>query len=101
MAHPTVQERNLKTLAFMAIIALVMTILMRGVNTRMEVPHVLYVITAILCALVGIVSYIGFIYLKMFKSPGSNVITDMAVIIVLGVVAYFTVSFTIGVLANL
>jgi len=100
MQNPTTEERNLKTFIFMIVVSLVITILMRGINSRMLIPHILYIGIAIICALVGIISYGGFIYIKMFKSKGSNVVTDMAVIIALGVVVYFTASFTIGVLAN-
>jgi len=95
------EERNPKTFAFMIIIALIITILMRGVNTRFDVPHVLYVAIAAISGLVSIISYIGFIYSKMFKPTGSKIFTDMLIIIVLGVMVYFTVSFSIGVIANL
>ena len=78
-----------------------MTILMRGVNTRFDVPHVLYIAIAAICGLVGIISYVGFIYIKMFKTASSQVFQDMIKIIVLGVMVYFTVSFCFGVITEL
>ena len=95
------EERNNKTLAFLIVIALIITILMRGVNTRMDVPHVLYVIAAAICGLVSAISYIAFIYNKMFKTASPQLLQDMLKIIVLGVMVYFTVSFSVGVLVNL
>jgi hypothetical protein len=100
MKNPTPEERNSKTFAFMVIIALIITILMRGVNTRFDVPHVLYVAIAIISGVVSIISYIGFIYSK-FKSPGSQILMDMIKIIILGVMVYFTIAFSISVVANL
>jgi hypothetical protein len=101
MKNPTPEERNSKTFAFMIIVALIMTILMRGVNTRFDVPHFLYVAVAIITGVVSIISYIGFIYCKMFKPNASQILMDMIKIIVLGVMVYFTVSFSISVVANL
>jgi len=101
MKNPNPEERNPKTFAFMVVITLVITILMRGVNTRFDVPHVLYVAIAVISALVSTISYIGFIYCKMFKPTGSKMLTDMLVIIILGVMVYFTVSFSLSVIANL
>lgn len=102
MKNPvTPEERSPKTFAFMIIIALIITILMRGVNTRFDVPHVLYVAVAAITGLVSIISYIGFIYSKMFKSMGSKIFTDMLVIIILGVMVYFTMTFCVSVLSNL
>lgn len=102
MKNPVTQEeRNPKAFAFMAIIALIITILMRGVNTRFDVPHVLYVAIAVIIGLVSIISYIGFIYSKMFKAAGTKIFIDMLIIIVLGVMVYFTVTFCVSVLANL
>jgi hypothetical protein len=101
MKNPTPEERNTKSLAFMIIIAFIITILMRGVNTRFDVPHVLYIACAAVCGIVGIVGYIGFIYLKMFKPSGSKMAMDMAKIIFLGILVYFTVTFCVGVLSNL
>lgn len=102
MKNPvTPEERNPKTFAFMIIIALIITILMRGVNTRFDVPHVLYVAVAAIIGLVSIISYIGFIYSKMFKPTGGKIFTDMLIIIVLGVMVYFTVTFCVSVLSNL
>lgn len=95
------EERYPKTFAFMIIIALIITILMRGVNTRFDVPHVLYVAIAAISGLVSIISYIGFIYSKMFKPTGSKIFTDMLIIIVLGVMVYFTVKFCVNVVSNL
>ncbi len=86
----------------MIIIALIITSLMRGVNTRFDVPHVLYVAGAIICGLVGLISYIGFIYTKMFVQKNSSQTgTDMLKIIILGVMVYFTVSFSVSVIVNL
>jgi hypothetical protein len=102
MTNPTPEERTSKSFAFMIIIALIITLLMRGVNTRFDVPHVLYVAGAIICGLVGFISYIGFIYTKMFvKKDASQTVPDMVKIIVLGVMVYFTVAFSISVIANL
>ena len=101
MKNPTPEERNPKTFAFMVVVALIITILMRGVNTRFDVPHVLYVAIAIISGLVSIISYIGFIYSKMFKPTGGKIFADMLIIIVLGVIVYFTVTFCVSVLANL
>src|SRR5579859_1964993 len=101
MKKPTHEERNTKTFALLIIIALIMTILMRGVNTRFDVPHFLYIVIAIICGLVSIISYIGFIYTKMFKTASSRVFMDMIKIIALGVMAYFTVSFCFGVISEL
>ena len=101
MKNPTPEERNSKTFAFMVIIALIITLLMRGVNTRFDVPHVLYVAIAIISGVVGIISYIGFIYCKMFKPNASQMLPDMIKIILLGVMVYFTVAFSISVVANL
>jgi len=101
MKNPNPEERHPKTFAFMVVVALVITILMRGVNTRFDVPHVLYVAIAVISALVSIISYIGFIYCKMFKPTGSKIFTDMLIIIVLGVMVYFTVSFCFGVITEL
>ncbi len=102
MKNPvTSEERNPKTFAFMIIITLVITILMRGVNTRFDVPHMLYVAIAAIIGLVSMISYIGFIYSKMFKPAGTKMFTDMLIIIVLGVMVYFTVTFCVSVLANL
>src|ERR1700760_3296686 len=100
MENTAAEGRNLKTLAFMIIVALVMTILLRGVNSRMLIPSVLYIAVAVICALVGIIGYISFIYIKMFKTIKSDLLIDVAMIIALGVVVYFTTSFTIGVLAS-
>ena len=85
----------------MVVMALVITILMRGVNTRFDVPHILYIAIAIISGLVSIISYIGFIYCKMFKPTGSKIFTDMLVIIILGVMVYFTVTFCVTVVSNL
>ena len=82
----------------MIIIALIMTILMRGVNVRFDVPNILYIAIAIICGAVGVISYIGFIYSKMFKPTGSKMATDMFKIIILGVMVYFTVSFSLRVI---
>jgi hypothetical protein len=101
MKNPTPEERNTKTFAFLIIITLIITILMRGVNTRFDVPHILYIICTIVCGLVGAISYIGFIYLKMFKPTESQMTQDMFKIILLGVMVYFIVSFSIGVISNL
>lgn len=102
MKNPvTPEERNPKAFAFMVIVALIITILMRGVNTRFDVPHVLYVAIALISGLVSIISYIGFIYCKMFKPTGSKMLTDMLIIIVLGVMVYFTVTFCVSVISNL
>lgn len=102
MKNPiTPEERNPKTFAFMVVIALVITILMRGVNTRFDVPHVLYIAIAAISGLVSIISYAGFIYCKMFKPTGTKMFTDMLIIIVLGVIVYFTVSFCVSVFSNL
>jgi len=101
MTNPTHEERNSKSFAFLIIIALILTILMRGVNTRFDVPRVLYVAVAILAGVVGIVSYIGFIYCKMYKPTGSDKTIDMIKIVALGVMAFFTVSFSVTVIANL
>ena len=95
------EERNPKTFAFMIIIALIITILMRGVNTRFDVPHVLYVAIAAITGLVSIISYVGIIYSKMFKPTGSKIFTDMLIIIILGVVVYFTLTFCVSVVSNL
>lgn len=100
MKNPAPEERNSKTFAFMIIIALIITILMRGVNTRFDVPHVLYVAVAVISGIVSLISYIGFVYSK-FKSPGSQILQDMIKIIVLGVMVYFTVSFSVSVIVNL
>jgi hypothetical protein len=101
MKNPTPEERNSKSFAFLIIIALIMAILMRGVNTRFDVPYILYVAVALLSGLVSIISYIGFIYCKMYKSTGSDMTTDIIKIIALGVMVFFTVSFSVGVLVNL
>ena len=102
MKNPvTHEERHPKTFAFMIIIALIITIVMRGVNTRFDVPHVLYVAIAVIIGLVSIISYIGFIYSKMFKPGGTKIFTDMFIIIVLGVLVYFTVTFCVSVVSNL
>ena len=101
MKDTTPEERNNKTFAFLIIIALVITILMRGVNTRMDVPHVLYVIAAAICGLVSAISYIAFIYNNMFKATSNKLLEDMLKIIVLGVMVYFTLSFSVGVLVSL
>jgi uncharacterized membrane protein (UPF0136 family) len=102
MKNPvTPDERNPKTFALMVIIALVITILMRGVNTRFDVPHVLYVAIAAISGLVSVISYIGFIYCKMFKPTNSKMSADMLIIIVLGVMVYFTVTFCVTVLSGL
>ena len=100
MKNPAPEERNSKTFAFMIIIALIMSILSRGVNTRFDVPRTLYIIVTTMLGVISIISYIGFIYSK-FKSPGSQVVQDMIKIIVLGVMVYFTVTFSISVLSNL
>jgi len=97
----TPEERNPKTFAFMVIMALIITILMRGVNARFDIPHVLYLLIAAISGLVSIISYVGFIYCKMFKPTGSKMFTDMLIIIVLGVMVYFTVTFCVSVLSNL
>jgi len=101
MKNPTPEERNSKTFALLVVVALIITILMRGVNTRFDVPHVLYLIIAAITGLVSIISYVGFIYCKMFKPTGSKIFTDMLIIIILGVVVYFTVTFCVSVLSNL
>lgn len=101
MKNPALEERNPRTFAFMIIIALIITLLMRGVNTRFDVPHVLYVAIAAISGMVSIISYIGFIYCKMFKPTGGKISTDMLIIIILGVIVYFTVTFCVSVLANL
>ena len=101
MKNQTQEERNPKTFALMVVVALIITILMRGVNTRFDVPHVLYIVIAIISGLVSIISYLGFIYCKMFKPTGSKIFTDMLIIIVLGVMVYFTVSFCFGVITEL
>jgi hypothetical protein len=101
MKNPTPEERNSKTFAFMVIIALIITLLMRGVNTRFDVPHVLYVAIAIISGLVSVISYIGFIYCKIFKPVASQMLPDMIKIILLGVMVYFTVAFSISVVVNL
>jgi hypothetical protein len=102
MRNPiTPEERNPKTFAFMVVIALIITILMHGVNTRFDVPHVLYLAIAAITGLVSIISYVGFIYCKMFKPTGTKMLTDMFVIILLGVMVYLTVSFCFGVITEL
>jgi uncharacterized membrane protein (UPF0136 family) len=101
MKNPTTEERNPKTFALMVVVALIITILMRGVNTRFDVPHVLYITIAAISGLVSIISYVGFIYSKMFKSAGGKIFTDMLLIIILGVMVYFTVTFCVSVLSNL
>ncbi|HTD40935.1 MAG TPA: hypothetical protein VK671_09970 [Mucilaginibacter sp.] len=101
MKNPTHEERNTRTFALLIIIVLIMTILMRGVNTRFDVPHVLYIAIAVICGLVAIISYIGFIYSKMFKNTSSQVFMDMIKIIVLGVMVYFIVTFCFGVITEL
>src|SRR3569623_514422 len=99
MRNPTTaEERNPKTFAFMVVIALVITILMRGVNTRFDVPHFLYLLIAAISGLVSIISYVGFIYCKMFKPTGTKMFTDMLFIIVIGVMVYFTVTFCVSLL---
>lgn len=100
MKNPNHDERNSKTFAFIIIVALIMTILMRGVNTRMDVPQILYVAVAVLCGVLSIISFIGFVYCKMYKPVGSKILTDMIKIILLGVMAYFTVAFSIAVITN-
>ncbi len=101
MKNPNHDERNSKTFAFIIIVALIMTVLMRGVNTRMDVPRILYVAVAVLSGVVSVVSFIGFIYCKMYRPAGSKIILDMIKIILLGVMAYFTVAFSIAVITNL
>ena|SRR6201996_9209259 len=101
MKNPNHDERNSKTFAFIIIVALIMTILMRGVNTRMDVPQILYVVVAVLCGVVSTISFIGFIYCKMYKPVGSKILMDMIKIILLGVMTYFTVAFSIAVITNL
>ena len=101
MKNPTPEERNSKTFAFLIIVALILSILMRGVNTRFDVPHLLYIACAIICGVISLLSYIGFTYLKMFKPRASQMLPDMIKIILLGVMVYFTVSFSIGVISNL
>lgn len=100
MKNPNPDERNSKTFAFIIIVALIMTILMRGVNTRMDVPHILYVVVAVLSGVVSIISFIGFIYCKMYRPVGSQILMDMIKIILLGVMTYFTVAFSIVVITN-
>jgi hypothetical protein len=101
MKNPNPDERNSKTFAFIIIVALIMTLLMRGVNTRMDVPYILYIAVAVVCGLVSIISFIGFIYCKMYRPVGSQILMDMIKIILLGVMAYFTVTFSIAVITNL
>ena len=101
MKNPTPEERNSKTFALLVIVALIMTVLMRGVNTRFDVPHILYIAITVICGAVGMISYAGFIYCKMFKPLASKILQDMIKIICLGVMAYFTVSFSVGVISNL
>ena len=101
MQNPTPEDRNPKTFAFMVVIALIITLLMRGVNTRFDIPHVLYILVAIISGLVSIISYIGFIYCKMFKPTGSKIFTDMLIIIILDVMVYFTVTFCVSVVSNI
>ncbi len=101
MKNPTPEERNSKTFAFLVIVALVISTLMRGVNPRFDVPHILYIAIAIICGIVGIISYSGFIYCKIFKSLGAQLLPDMIKIILLGVMVYFTASFSLGVLADI
>ena len=85
----------------MVVVALIITILMRGVNARFDIPHILYLVIAAISGLVSIISYVGFIYCKMFKPTGSKMLMDMLVIIILGVMVYFTVTFCVTVLSNL
>jgi len=101
MKNPNHDERNSKIFAFIIIVALIMTILMRGVNTRMDVPRILYIAVAVLSGVVSIISFIGFVYCKMYKPTGSQILMDMIKIILLGVMAYFTVAFSIAVITNL
>lgn len=84
----------------MVVVALIVTILMRGVNTRFDVPHFLYIVIAIISGLVSIISYVGFIYCRMFKPTGTKMLTDIFIIILLGVMVYFTVSFCFGVITE-
>jgi hypothetical protein len=101
MKNPNYEERNSKSFAFFIIVALLMTILMRGVNTRMDVPHILYVTVAVLSGVLSSISFLGFVYCKMYKPVGSQIFLDMIKIILLGVMAYFTVAFSIAVITNL
>ena len=101
MKNPNHDERNSKTFAFIIIVSLIMTILMRGVNTRMDVPYILYVAVAVLSGVVSIISFIGFVYCKMYRPVGSQILMDMIKIILLGVMAFFTVTFSIAVITNL
>ena len=101
MSNPTAEERDAKTLAFLIICDLIITILMRGSNTRFDVPHIIYIVVAVVCGLVGLISYLGFLYIKIFKSAAPRHLPDIFKIIALGVMAYFTVSFSIGILVNL
>src|ERR1700692_1555121 len=101
MKNPNPDERNSKSFAFIIIVALIMTILMHGFNTRMDVPHILYIGVAVLSGLAGIISYIGFIFCKMYKPVASQILTDIIKIIILGVMTYFTAAFSIGVITNL
>ncbi len=101
MKNPTPEERDSKTFALLVIIALMMTVLMRGVNTRFDVPHILYIAIAVICGVVGLISSAGFIYCKMFKPHASQMLPDMIKIILLGVMVYFTVSFSVSVISNL
>jgi hypothetical protein len=101
MKNTAPEERNSKTFAFLVIVALVISVLMRGVNPRFDVPHILYIAVAIICGAAGIISYSGFVYCKIFKSFGSGILPDMIKIILLGVMAYFTASFSLGVISEI
>jgi len=101
MKNPTPEEHHSKTFAFLVIIALILSILMRGVNTRFDVPYVLYIAIAVISGVVSLISYFGFIYYKIFKPLESKLLQDMLKITLLGVMAYFTVSFSVEIISNL
>lgn len=100
MKNPKPEERYSKTFAFLIIVTLIITILMRGTNTRFDVPHILYTGIAIICGIVGMLSYVGFLYYKIFKPAGSQMLPDVIKIISLGVMIYFIVTFSVSVVAE-
>lgn len=94
-------ERNSKTFALLIIFSLIISLLMRGINIiRYNVPYLVFISIVILCALISVVSYIGFLYYKS-KSPNrSQLLPDLLKIIVLGVMVYFIIAFPIGIISN-
>jgi heme/copper-type cytochrome/quinol oxidase subunit 4 len=102
MKNPTTEERYSKTFAFMIIIALILTILMQGVYYYQNmVSYTVFITILIVCSIIGTVSYIGFLYDKMFKNPGrSDIKTDMLKIVFLGVIVFFTVAFPVHIISN-